>query len=355
METQPTGPASGRGPLRYQIETSSPQIEAGKNLSLFVKVTNPYDIPVVINNLTTRLPTEFIDRTSVEKERTKKQLTDKMTTILREAVGDKLPELRESKDVKREKITELTKDVLRLIPFGSFLSASYTLAEAVKASSLSSKERILSEIDDVVDPCHVEKIAQEINKADKPNEALKRVSVALLDEKIRQLDESKLATLQPGDSTVMVFTLRSRHSVLFSPSAYNLHIQAEYSTNDVTHHDAIDYKMNVRASLGAIIFGAVLGSTAGYLLRDIFQVNGLMTLVADPTPSKAIEWFLKLIGSVLLGVVAVIAFARKKDSQPILTIEDFWGGLFIGVTAGYMGKSFLDQILAPGNHLPPAK
>jgi hypothetical protein len=41
----------------------------------------------------------------------------------------------------------------------------------------------------------------------------------------------------------------------------------------------------------------------------------------------------------------VVAFARKRDTQPILSIEDFWGGLFIGAMTGYTGKSALNQIL----------
>ena len=41
----------------------------------------------------------------------------------------------------------------------------------------------------------------------------------------------------------------------------------------------------------------------------------------------------------------VVTFARKKDSQPIMTIEDFWGGVLVGVLAGYTGKSILDKYL----------
>ncbi|MFH0728113.1 MAG: hypothetical protein V2B19_17450 [Pseudomonadota bacterium] len=341
----------GLGPLRYDIEVSSPQVEAGKDLSLFVKVTNPYGIPVIIQDLTTRLPTEFIDRTAQERQRNKKELSEKMAAVLREVIGDKLPDLHEVKEVRKQKFIEFVKEVSIMLPFGSIFSAGYSLAEAVRASSLSPKERILTELDNVLDPCQVERIAEEVGKADKPAEALKRASVALLDEKIKQVDNAALATLQPGDSTVMVFTLRTKHSLLFSPSVYNLHFQVQYQTDGTAHHDAIDYKLSVRASLWAIILGAAIGSTGGYLLKDIFQVNGLMSLVANPTLIKTVEWILKLLGSVLLGMVAVIAFARKKDSQPIFTIEDFWGGLFVGVTAGYMGKSFLDQVL--GSSAPP--
>ncbi|HSF51191.1 MAG TPA: hypothetical protein VLA74_10565 [Nitrososphaeraceae archaeon] len=34
---------------------------------------------------------------------------------------------------------------------------------------------------------------------------------------------------------------------------------------------------------------------------------------------------------------------RKKDVQPFLTVEDFWGGLLLGFFVGYIGKSFIDR------------
>lgn len=48
-----------------------------------------------------------------------------------------------------------------------------------------------------------------------------------------------------------------------------------------------------------------------------------------------------------VGSLLVIAFARKKDAQPILSIEDFWGGVLIGFLAGFLGKSFLDRFIQP--------
>jgi len=352
MTDQAVSGVGNLGPLKYDIEVSSSQIEAGKDFSLFVKVTNPYSIPVDIHNLSTRLPTEFIDRTAEEKERAKHQLSDRIAAILREAIGEKIPDLTDAKENLIQKYLNFFKEVVKaapsVIPFGSVISAGYSLAEAARASTPSPKERILSELDQMLDPCHVERIAEEVGKADKPGEALKQASIKVLEEKVRQIDQAGALTLQPGDSTAMVFTLRTRRALFFSPSSYNLNIEIQYATGQVMHHDAIDYKLSVRASLGAIVTGAAIGSIGGYLLRDIFQVNGLMTLIAERSVIKAVEWLLRLFGSLLLAAVAVIAFARKKDSQPILTIEDFWGGLFIGVVAGYMGKSFLDQILTTG-------
>jgi|GEM_PF-5170688 len=48
-----------RGPLRYQVTTSSPQLEAGRAFSVYVKITNPYPVPVKIQQINSRLPVEF--------------------------------------------------------------------------------------------------------------------------------------------------------------------------------------------------------------------------------------------------------------------------------------------------------
>src|ERR1035437_5518224 len=66
--TQPNPPGtpvstsqSFRGPLRYELETSSPQLEAGRAFTLFVRITNPYDVPVTILHVGTQLPVEFLN------------------------------------------------------------------------------------------------------------------------------------------------------------------------------------------------------------------------------------------------------------------------------------------------------
>ena len=57
------GAKSIRGPLRYDVETSSPQMEAGKKFSVTMQITNPYDVPVTIYDLNTQLPIELKDPT----------------------------------------------------------------------------------------------------------------------------------------------------------------------------------------------------------------------------------------------------------------------------------------------------
>jgi len=39
----------------------------------------------------------------------------------------------------------------------------------------------------------------------------------------------------------------------------------------------------------------------------------------------------------LASVGVIIAFARKSAAQPIVSVEDFWGGAFISFMTGYLG------------------
>lgn len=51
------------------------------------------------------------------------------------------------------------------------------------------------------------------------------------------------------------------------------------------------------------------------------------------------------LAGILIAAVVVVAFARKKDAQPFITVEDFYGGSFVGFVAGYVGFPLLDSIL----------
>ena len=54
---------------------------------------------------------------------------------------------------------------------------------------------------------------------------------------------------------------------------------------------------------------------------------------------------LMLIANIILGIIVVLIFRRKRDIQSILTIEDFWGGILLGFIIGYGGKSFIEEVL----------
>jgi hypothetical protein len=49
--------------------------------------------------------------------------------------------------------------------------------------------------------------------------------------------------------------------------------------------------------------------------------------------------------SVILSVLAVIALSRKTGAQQLITIQDIWGGVFIGFLVGYFGNVVFDNLI----------
>lgn len=50
-----------RGSLRLTVSTSSPQVTAGSDFSIFVVIQNPFDVPITIHQVQTHIPVELID------------------------------------------------------------------------------------------------------------------------------------------------------------------------------------------------------------------------------------------------------------------------------------------------------
>jgi hypothetical protein len=252
------GAKSIRGPLRYDVETSSPQMEAGKKFSVTMQITNPYDVPVTIYDLNTQLPIELKDPTIP---------TDKK----------------------------------------GFVSLM--------------KQRVLAVIPNPG-------VGPRIEPGPEPVPALGPGDPTI--------------ELQPGNSTVRTFAIKTTSAIFFPPASYNLYLWIDYSIDGQRNKDSVRYTLNIRAPIKAVLYGSITGSVLGFVLRSIYE-HPVLTLPWQDWP-RTVAWLAQLFGSVLAAAIAVVAFARKKETQPILSVEDFWGGLFIGFLAGYTGKSFLSKI-----------
>jgi hypothetical protein len=347
--------SSIRGPLRYEVTISSPQIEAGRPFSVFVRITNPYDVPAEIIGLNTPCPVEFQDLDTLRRLAEKEALSKRLHETIREQI--RRTATRTPKEVLTEsgkKVQQAGRVVLSILPialsltgFGSLATAAGSLvARSVRATSLNEPEEKNLLVEDLLSPEDIESIAK-LAENDSPA-AIYQIAAKQLRERLNALENSRkqaVAVLQPSNSIVQIFTLCTTRSILFSPSTYNLHIQSEYKIDGATNQDTVDYQLNIRAPLHALIIGSFIGSVSGFLLRSIFDQGSIQSLIENPSASTIISWIVALIGNILLGAIVVVAFARKKDAQPILAIEDFWGGVLVGVLAGYSGKSFLDQFI----------
>jgi hypothetical protein len=242
--------SSARGPLRYEIETSSPQLQAGDPFSIFIRITNPYDVPVTVLRVATLLPVEFRDP---------------------EASGPNL--------------------LKRIWPWATEVEAP--------------REAIATTIPAEQEP-------------EAPTEPI---------------------VLEPGNTALKKFTVKTLHDVMFTPALYTFHIEVQYEVDGKQHRDAGKQSFNIRAPLKALVYGSFWGALVGASLRALKeQPDNLGALLSLSSLTAA-------IAGILIGAVIVVAFARKKDAQPFITVEDFFGGAFVGVIAGYVGFPLLDTVL----------
>lgn len=253
--------AAFRGPLRYEVKTSLGQLEAGRKFTVFLKITNPYDIPVHILHVDTQIPVEFMDA------------------------------LKPSDSFWSQFTSQVKQEALRSID-----------TERVSAHALgpgSPVQPTEPELGDVV--------------------------------------------LQPGNSALRAFTLRTRRETSFTPSTYCLQIQVKYEMAGLPNHDTVEHQLNVRAPMKALINGALAGAVMGFILRAVYsQSPGTALAATAGFPGRILA---EVVASALVACAVVIAFARKKDAQPFIAIEDVWGGMFVGIVAGYGGQRILDGIL----------
>jgi len=248
----PNAATSFRGPLRYEIEAESPQLEAGSPFTIFVRISNPYDIPVTIHGVSTLLPAEFRDPDAAPP-----------------SLGERFR--RWSTDVEAPK--------------------------AIYASTFSFTEGGA------------------------------------------QPAASGPIVLQPGNTAIKKFAVKTRQVTLFSPALYTFHIEIHYEIDGKSNQDAVKQQFTIRAPLKALVYGSCWGAVAGASL------HGLKDHLNNYAALWGIASVAAPISGILIGAVVVVAFARKKDSQPFISIEDFYGGCFVGFVAGYTGFPILDTIL----------
>lgn len=265
MADETAAPTPIRGPLKYTVETSSPQLEAGHKFSVSVQITNPYDVTVTINDVITKLPAKFISPSLEPRPGRWKRLKEFAERESRETLGARAE--------------------------GADLDSRFIRAKSQGPENVPS------------------------------------------------------IMLQPGNSTVKVFGMLALGPRFFTPSTYNLNIEIVYDIDGKPNRDTVAFRMNVRAPMRAMIEGSMIGGLLGFLVRHGFESRFLSSLFCGSTAENAASSWPGLLTSILAAAMVVVAFARKKDSQPILSIEDFWGGLFVGFLTAYGGNALLQSVM----------
>jgi hypothetical protein len=286
------GPGPTRGSLRMSVSPSSAQIVAGSDFSIFVNIQNPYDVPITIYRVDTHIPVELID-----------------------VNGRRLEKARQEKELLSFSWPKRLMHRFSDLIFGHQVYSGVAIAVGTDFDPLQAKSLIGNTaitIGELNAESNVRITGIELNLPPNPTpEDLDRIF-----SRVEDYNKGLMpTTLQPGDSVVKQFVLRTKHWLFFAPLSHVFQIQLTYAVDHIDHTGTIAYEQRIAAPLLSVALGGIVGAAAGSTLKSLTQ----------PSWAGTASFILALSSAMLSSVAVTIAFARKASAQPIISIEDFWG------------------------------
>jgi hypothetical protein len=303
-----------RGSLRLHATASSPRVTAGTDFSIFVIIQNPFDVPITIYQVQTHIPVELLD-----------------------VNGMKLAHARwEEEQANEHRWGPRLYNTVRHWMFRNNDHSGIAIAVGTNFDPQAGREFAKVQ-------AHIENIGDNSSFIGLQFAFPQNPSSEELDRIFRRLDDYRKglipATLQPGNSVVNQFVLRTRRWLLFTPLTHTFQIQVDYSSDGVDHADTVAYNQEIRSTMGAMVAGAMIGAVIGSTLKGL----------ADPAaPTAGVAMLTTITTALLASIAVVVAFARKSTAQPIISIEDFWGGALIGFSTGFFGFEQFTNLFATG-------
>ena len=345
-----------RGAIKTAVSTSTDNLVAGEEFSIFVTIQNPFEVPITLHRVSTYLPTEFLDvdqhfrELQVEEVREQAvELRELATELGLDTSSLPIPKRRSwwekfLRDLSLVSVRFLgiQLDFRRKSLLGPAIARNMTSTLTTREISAGIsipmigdvRQTIRREIGHETPSSDQEaRLQQERLRREVIQKELDRYQTAI--EAIRNPDESA-KPMQPGNSTTQTFTVKSRKRIWFKPATYKLNIEIEYEIGGVRNLDTIEHTIHVRSPLSSMILGALVGGVGGW-----FTSTG-STVTLD------FANLISLGSSLLFAAMAVVLFARKKDIQPLIAVEDFWGGVAIGFIVAYTGPRLIQGLIDTG-------
>ncbi len=377
-----------RGSLKLEASTSKPVTSAGEEISIYVVIRNSFSIPVDILTTETHIPVDITDQLALKNDRNKlkEYRKNRLSTLGHVTTADfssnniDLDENVDLNNVKKKKIEKnlllrlkevLMSNLLKLQfltsdIFQAILSFEiFQIIAIFKIFQINSDERVA-----VAVSTDEEKSSGEFRYFNTPNIEVHneagRVNAGLsgglkltlfnqkgdinlgvggddnenyidknTDNQIDQKINTSGITLYPGDSLVKHFVLKTRKWLFFSPVSHTFQIQVRYTINNKNHIDTLPFSIDIRAPMRASIIGSIIGSILGFIVSE--SKNSI--------DFYSTNFWLSISRTIIFALIIIVAFARKSNVQQVVSVEDFWGGLFTGFLVGYSGDTFIKRIL----------
>jgi hypothetical protein len=160
------------------------------------------------------------------------------------------------------------------------------------------------------------------------------------------LEKSWSATepLQPGNTAVSRIIIKTNNTIFFRPIQYIVQYSIRFSFDELgaNHLNTAQQNLTIRAPIFSVMLGSIIGGTAGYLATFLQNLSNSPAI--DILTQDWLKSIILLILTVILSAMSVVFLARKSETQSLVSIEDFWGGLVIGFLVGYTGTAFFNNI-----------
>ncbi|MEU6115887.1 hypothetical protein ABZ840_15350 [Streptomyces sp. NPDC047117] len=283
---------------------------AGTDFSIFVVIRNPFDVPVTLHEVETHIPVELVDVNRLRLLQSEHNFP----------LNGPITSLKEWRWKRR---------LTRQVNGGVATAVGTEFSPEQPASAISSHISIGGEVGEGATIASVQFTFPENPRPEELDQIFRR----LIDYRRGTVP----ITLQPGNSTVRQFVLRTRSWLFFKPLAHSFEIQVNFSLDGADHTTTVAHDVLINAPLPSTAVGGVFGALVGTSLR---------ALGANPVPD-GMAWLRGILTGVLASLVVVVAFARKSSAQPFVSIEDFWGGTIIGFSVGYFGFQGFADMLKP--------
>ncbi|MEH2114608.1 hypothetical protein [Nostoc sp.] len=360
-----------RGSLKLEASTSKPITSAGEEISIYVVIRNPFSVPVRILSTETHIPVDINDQ--LAKKGYRKKIEESRRELLKEKTSHLI-------GIKKESLLNIIKCNFFLQDiFQAFLSLEiFQIFGIFRFFQIESDERVavavspeeeesvgslryldipivnVNSSDGTVNAYLTNKIQLTINSSDgivnlntgdtEENNLLKQTHQG--DEAPLNENENSVGfsdkfglILYPGDSLVKHFVLKTRVWLFFSPVSHTFQIQVRYRIDDRNHIDTIPFSVDIRSPMRSSIVGAIIGSILGFIVSDNKNYIDFSSR----------SFWLSISRTIIFALIIIVAFARKSNVQQVVSVEDFWGGLFTGFLVGYSGDTFIKSILGAGN------
>lgn len=155
-----------------------------------------------------------------------------------------------------------------------------------------------------------------------------------------QSPDQAVFSVLSGESTSYSFNAIVTKWLFVSGSELVFPGRVKYRYKGLIHYAPFEVNLILRPPLLANSLGALSGSVLGNIARSLKDQGAIFL------QNITIEFVAASVLASILAIIAVVYSSRRSsEAQPILTVEDFFGGLIVGFMIGYLGNSFFQKVV----------